>query len=322
MSINITEYLGNLEQEKIAKRWDYLHRYKLLYVNDQFGKGTFLQTKNNVKKVFLPHSNQTVWVKRFVEQSQQLIDRNIANEILFSRIYNFLGVNGIESYPCFFMNPRVQEKSPSRKIVGICSKDIKSTDGLDVDILGNDYGIDFAKIFHKSLDGMIKNKQEFIDTELKTNPNAEELYNRLFVSYILDLILLLADNHLGNKFVIAKKDGGYEDIVSFDFEDNNINYDGYFNFKGGFENCVIPKGRFKGRNNCENLKERLRYIKELYIEGKLPYDCVVLFEKLQELNLDKLIRDTERETGYPITKVKHVDRIRKLVDYNQEFMAR
>ena len=114
MPIKITDYLANLEEEKIAKRWDYSHRYKLLYVNDKNGQPPYLQTKNHVKKIYLPHSNQRLWVKRIVDHDKKTIeDMSIINEILFSRIYNALGVNAINYYPCFFQNPKVQKKKSS-----------------------------------------------------------------------------------------------------------------------------------------------------------------------------------------------------------------
>ena len=322
MSINVTEYLGNLEQEKIAKRWDYLHRYKLLYVNDKNGRWPSLLTKNDVKKVFLPHSSQYVWVKRFTKGDFKIIDRNIVNEILISRIYNSLGVNAIKTYPCFFIDPKIQQSNLSRKVLGVCSKDLRSVEGLDVDILDADYRVDFVKYFNKSLDGMFSNRKKFIKVERQLNSNAELLYDRIVATYILDIIMLLADNHMGNKFVIAKKNEGNEDIVTFDFEDNNLNNDDFYNNQEGFQNCIIPQSRFMVIEECESLRDRLEYIRKLYLNGKLPDDCVSLLNKLQEFNLDELIRSTERETGYPISKSKQVDRIRKLVDYNQEFMAR
>lgn len=318
MSIRVVDYLENLETVITDKRYNYEHTYKLPFVSDDVKRGMKI-SKNSVTKVKLPDCDLHVWVKRILESNPIEVDRKIINEILFSRIYNALGVNAIISYPCFFIDPHIKELVPKSSIVGTVSQDLYSIKELDVDSMVNKW---FSYMYQRSLKNMLNNRSKMIEKEFETNLNAELLFNSNLVTNIVDLIMLLLDNHFGNKFVIGEKGNGHESVVSFDFEDNNLNYDYIYNSLDGFENYPITSKIYVTKEKYETLRDRLAYIKNLYLDGKLPYECHLLFKKLLELNVDKLIEDAEKETSYPILKSKQADRVRALIDYNQEFIAK
>ena len=319
VSIKVTDYLSKLEKELKDDRCSIGESgYSLPFVSDKLGR-CIKETKNFVRRVNIPESNLKVWVKRFMESKFSDVENKIINETLISRIYNSLGVNAIESYPCFFLDPKILEKSPNAQIMGVVSQDLSSVEGLDVDTLSNKY---YSYMYHKKLDDMLKKRKKLIESEFESNLNAELLFNSNITTFITDLMMLVMDNHLSNKFVIGFKGNGHEDVVSFDFEDNNLNYQHFYDNIDGFENCPISSKIVVAKENDESLRDRLGYIKNLYLDGRLPNDCHSLFRNLQKLNLDKLIADTELEVGFPISKCEQTDRIRMLVDYNQEFMAK
>ena len=319
VSIKVTDYLCKLEKElKDDKCLIGEGGYSLPFVPDENGKFE-KESKNYVRRVTVPESNLKVWVKRFMESKSSDVENRIINETLISRIYNSLGVNAIESYPCFFLDPKILEKFPNAEIRGVVSQDLRSVESLDVDTLSNKF---YSYMYHKKLDDMLKKRKKLIEREFESNLNAELLFDSNITTFIADMMMLVMDNHLGNKFAIGLRGNGHEDIVSFDFEDNNLNYQYFYDNIDGFENYPISSKIVVAKENDESLRDRLGYIKNLYRDGRLPNDCHLLFQNLQKLNLDKLIADTELEVGFPISKCEQTDRIRMLVDYNQEFMAK
>ena len=319
MSIKVTNYLCNLKNEITDTRWDLQGEYELPFVSDESRRFRVKESKNFVTNVKDPSSRLSVWVKRFMESNSLEVDKKIVNEVLFSRIYNELGVNAIVTYPCFFIEPNIQNRFSQSCAKGVVSQDIKAIEQLDTRPLSDKW---YPYMYQRKLENMLKDKSRLVEREFEVNLNAELLINNNIVANVLDLIMLLQDNHFSNKFAIGKKYNGHEDVVSFDFEDNNLNYKYFYDNIDGFENYPIRSKIIIAREKDETLRGRLGYIKNLYKEGRLPDGCHSMFRRLANLNIDKLIKDAESETGYPILKSEQTDRIRSLVDYNQEFMAK
>lgn len=316
MSIRVEEYLTNIEQQFQDKRA--FKDGSIMMFGGYLNKIGFFQgfSKNELEIASLPNGLK-LYLKRFYCEDE-LAKMNIANELVFSRLYNALGVNAVKYYP-LVLSDRNQDYG---KDVAIMSQDLDMINGICVEPFNSYFVLKrYLTKYKLNINDLISNQDE-----LYFNSNSDENSKTLLANFIktglLDIICMMADNHLGNKRIIRKNRlSTPEDIISFDLEDSEINL-----FDNGSYNDFIYKlsqakdfrtGAISIDSKDKSYIGCLNSIKDLLQEGKFPNECVNLLDNLVNLNFDELLRGLERETGF-IVPSNRKDLYKELIDVNQE----
>ena len=321
MSIKVEDYLIKLEDE-IGSRRTFHDGSTMLFADNLKKRECFSGCSRNELEVAELPSGLRLYLKRFYNDDETS-KGCISNEVVFSRLYNALGVNAVKYYP-LILNGQSENENYG-KDVAIASQDLNMVTGLNIDYFRTQHNFyRYIREYTYKLAKLIENQDKFYD---KCQSGDELVKSRMLLANfiktgLLDIMCMMIDNHLGNKCVV-KRNGARtaEDIISFDLEDSaidNFNNCTYEDFKCQLENDTKMFSGFITIDGKRGTYMNFLYkIKKLIESGNLPIECIELFEKLNSLNFDNLLNSVESETGLIIPSNKK-DWYKKLIDINQQ----
>lgn len=325
MSIEVEKYLRDLDRcnlnMRLFKNTDFM-----LYLDSNNHKLNAFPgfSKNGVERVdiTLPHDRISLYLKRFYTNEKHTKEA-ISNEIVFSRLYNALGVNAVKAYPIILS--RWSEKNSYGMDVAIGTENLNSIRGIHCEPFSSD--IEFYKFIRKynlNIEKILAHQDEFVESS-KHPESARSLIANYVKTSMLDIICMLIDNHMGNKNIVRYNRKPFEDVVSYDFEDSHLDKYCVVDFER-FDQIINNgnhafEGEVKLNSTSLTYMDYLSYMKKIMEDGALPPECVELIKNIIELNFDDVIRDSENSTGFHIPQYKK-DYFQKLIDVNQEFFSR
>ena len=319
MSIIVQNYLENLE-DLLQHRRTFHDGSTMLcddtLVNRQYFPGF---SKNEIETANLPNGTG-VFIKRYYS-GDTTSKEYITNEVVFSRLYNALGVNALKYYPVI-----MSEQSGYQDFgqdVAVVSQDLKSIEGLNCEpfLSAHRSFYDYIRKYCFTINQILANQKEFLNNCCDRSRSRDLLVNFVKTG-MLDIICMMVDNHLGNKSLVRRDRIAIpEDIISFDLEDSSIdlfNNSSYLDFiyeLSHSEDAYL--GDIRMERKPSTYMGYLQKMKDMRDDGILPPECIELLDNIVNLNFDNLISDTQHETGLIIPEYKK-DLFRKLIDINQE----
>ena len=322
MSIKCEDYFKKLERERIVRR-RFPDGNSLLYLNERVHNPDWANTttKNMLYTLDVPDRDLHLFIKRYALSGEYLQDA-FTYEILFSRFFNALGVNALNSYPIAL---QTTVDSNCYDNVAIASENWSKVQGLDVNvIMAQREFYEFLKDNRNIISNMLKNRENFCQSS-EDGEDKSSLLDNYIKNSILEIICMMLDNHLNNKRLVALSGGKYEDILSFDFEDTGLdlfrNSDDYENFECSLQYATeIFAGATPLDNTSATYMDYLKSIKKMYLDGRLPQSSVELIKKLTTINTDEVIRQAEKTTGFQFPTTRKTF-FKKLMDVNQEYFS-
>lgn len=326
MSIKVEEYLRKLEDE-IQNRRTFHDGSYLMYLDEILKMRRFEGfSKNEIDTITLPDKNLRLYLKRFY--CDDITSKEcLSNEVVFSRLYNALGVNAVKYYPIIVNDNGIDENFG--RDVAAASQDLNTVKGIQIEPFSSQYKFNrYISDCNLRISKLIANQDKLYD-KCKSEEEIEKhkmILANFVTTGILDIICMMIDNHLGNKSVVRhNRIKTAEDIISFDLEDSGIdifNDCPYADFKYELENeielfagFITIDGRHYTYIDC------LNQIKKLRDEGYLPNESIELLKNIINLDFDTLLTSVESETGLIIPGNKK-DYYKKLIDLNQETFSR
>lgn len=322
MSIKVENYLRNLEDE-ISTRRTFHDGSNMLFIKELKKREFFPGfSKNQIETTTLP-SGLTLYLKRFYCEDEPSKD-SITNEVVFSRIYNTLGVNAVKYYP-LILNDHSDGESYG-KDVAVASQSLNSVTGIHITPVSSQADFNrFITKYNFQVKRLLEKQNELYSTS-KNIDEAKSLLANFIKTGFLDIICMMVDNHLGNKSVVKKdRKSTAEDIMSFDLEDSCINLFNNASYSEFEDELKHTEDIFSGVITIDGRDrtyiDYLNRMRELRDSENLPPECIELFSNILSLNFENLIANIEKETGLIIPTHKK-DILKKLIDISQETLSR
>lgn len=285
----------------------------------------YLKDKVSLDQVNFPTTRTTLNDKSvYLKSSKPNILGGLTPDILFSRIYNELGISSVNYYPMIVKPSLFSSETLTMNV----SEDLMMVDCLNMyraDLLLH-LSDDLYSLGEKnlSLKAILKNKDRLMEMNPDSIISNDKFFADLTSMVVVDNILMEHDRKPSNFFIACDKDNNYLDTITIDHEKKAFNCFRHtspnqfiYSFTN-YSNYYYPVAICPIESDDESYLDKLKSIRALKIDGLVS---PTIFEKISNLDVDKVTSLAECTCGCQLNP-KYKQMVRDLIDFDKDIICK